>query len=321
MKKFLSMALITVIIICLFTGCTQKTNTSRFTRKIKIGVCLANFNNKYGSYLLDKMKNYSKSLNDAEVVFVDAKLNSNTQLSQVENFISQRVDAIVVNPVYIDATKPITDKAKAANIPIISFMIPFENQNDAACFIAPDSKQAGILEMEYLAKKVNFEGNVAIIMGPMEDYAQKLRTEAYHEVIAKYPHMKIVAEQIADWDRSRGMALMESWLEAGKEIDLVASNNDEMAIGALKAIEAAGKLGEIIVGGMDATPDALEYLKSGKLSGTLFQDATKLGQCSIDTAIKLAKGENVEKTILLPNELVTQEDAGKYIARWENKKY
>jgi len=318
MKKFLSRALITVIIICLFTGCTQKTNTSRVIRKIKIGVCLANFNNKYGSYLLYEMKNYAKSLNDVEVVFVDAKLNSNTQLSQVENFISQRVDAIVVNPVYTDATKPITDKAKEANIPIISLMIPFENQNDAACFIAPDSKQSGILEMEYLAKKVNFKGNVAIMMGPMGDYAERLRTEAYREVIAKYPDMKIVAEQIADWDRARGMALMQEWLEGGKQIDVVASNNDEMAIGALNAIQAVGKIGKITVGGMDATPDALEYLKSGKLAVTLFQDATKLSQCSIDTAIKLAKSENVEKTILIQNELVTPEDSDKYIARWKN---
>ncbi len=321
MKNFLSRVLTVVIIICLFTGCTQKTNRLIPNRKIKIGVCLSYFNNKYGSYLLNEMKNYAKSFNDVEIVFVDAKLNSNTQLSQVENFISQRVDAIVVNPVYTDATKPITDKAKAANIPIISLMIPFENQDDAACFIAPDSKEAGILEMEYLAKKVNYKGNVAIMMGPIEDYAQRLRTEAYHEVIAKYPDMKIVSEQIADWDRSRGMALMKNWFESGKEIDVVASNNDEMAIGALKAIEAEGKLGKITVGGMDATPDALEYLKNNKLAVTLFQDATKLAQCSIDTAIKLAKGENVEKTILLQNELVTPEDADKYIDRWKNKKY
>lgn len=321
MKKLLSMTLIIVIIMCLFIGYIKKINTSRFTRKIKIGVCLPNCSRGYGFYMLDEMKKYAKSLNDVEVVFVDAKSNSNTQLSQVENFISQRVDAIVVNPVYTDATKPITDKAKAANIPIISLMIPFENQDDAACFIAPDSKQAGILEMEYLAKKVNYKGNVAIMMGPIEDYAQRLRTEAYHEVIAKYPDMKIVSEQIADWDRSRGMALMKNWFESDKEIDVVASNNDEMAIGALKAIEAEGKLGKITVGGMDATPDALEYLKNNKLAVTLFQDATKLAQCSIDTAIKLAKGENVEKTILLQNELVTPEDADKYLDRWKNKKY
>lgn len=318
MKKFLSMALITIMMISLFTGCEQRTkDTLKATKKIKIGVCLSNFNNKYTSYLLDEMKNYSESLNDAEVVYVDSKNDSNIELSQVENFISQGVDVIVVNPVYTDASKSITDKAKAAKIPIISIMIPFENQNDAACFIAPDSEQTGLLQMEYLAKKMNFKGNVAIIMGPMGDRAQKLRTEAYHEVIAKYPDMKLVAERTAQWDRARGMALMENWLQSGKEIDVVASNNDEMAIGALKAIEAAGKLGKITVGGMDATPEGLDYLKSGKLAVTVFQDATKLGQCSIETAVKVAKGENVEKIINVQNELVTPENADEYIAKWK----
>lgn len=319
MKKFLLMIL-TVITICLFTGCSQITNdASKDMKKIKIGVCISNFNDKYRSYLLVEMKNYSKSLNNVEVVYVDSKQDSDTQLSQVENFISQGVDAIVVNTVYTDSSKEITDKAKAANIPIISIMTPFENQNDAASYVVSDSKQAGTLEMEYLAKKMNYKGNVAIMMGQLGDESQRLRTEAYHEVIAKYPNMKIVAEQPADWDRARGMALMETWLQSGKKIDVVASNNDEMAIGALNAIEAAGKLGKITVGGIDATPDSLEYLKSGKLAVTVFQDATKLGQYSIETAVKAAKGENVEKTINIQNELVTPENVDQYIAKWKNK--
>lgn len=317
-KKFLLTVTIAVISIYLLAGCTQKNSvTETVTKKIKIGVCIASFSDKYGSYMLDEMKNYSKSLNYVEVIYADAKLDSNTQLSQVENFISQRVDAIVVDPVYTDSTKTITDKAKAANIPIISFMLPFENQNDAISFVAPDSKQAGTLEMEYLAKKMNFKGNVAIIMGPIQDRAQRLRTEAYHEVIAKYPDMRIVAEQTAEWNRSRSMALMEKWIQSGKEIDGVACNNDEMAIGAIKAIEAAGKLGKVAVGGIDATPDGLDYLKSGKLTITIFQDASKLAQLAIETAVKAAKGEKVEKEINVQIELVAQEDADKYKAKWK----
>lgn len=254
-----------------------------------------------------------------QVIFADAKKNSNTQLSQVENFISQRVDVIIVAPVYIDASKPITDKAKAANIPIISLMTPFENQSDAVSYIAPDSKQAATLEMEYLAERMNYKGNVAIMMGPREDRAQRVRTETYHEVISKYPDMEIVAEQSAEWDRARGTVLMENWIESGKKIDSVAVNNDEMAIGALNTIEAAGKLGKITVGGIDATPDSLQYVKSGKLAVTVFQDAEKLSKASIDTAIKAAKGENVEKTISIKNELVTSENVDRYIAKWKNK--
>ncbi|WP_010233236.1 sugar ABC transporter substrate-binding protein [Clostridium arbusti] len=319
MKKFLLMIL-TVMTICLFIGCVKiDNNTVKDRNKIKIGVCISNYNDKYRSYLLNEMKNYSKTLNDVEVTYVDSKQNSNTQLSQVENFISQGVDAIVINTVYTYSSKEITDKAKAANIPIISLMDPVENQNNAASYITSDSKQAGTVEMEYLAKKLNYKGNVAIMMGQLGGESERLRTEAYHEVIAKYPNMKIVAEQSADWDRARGMALMETWIESGKEIDVVASNNDEMAIGALKAIEAAGKLGKITVGGIDATPEALDYLKNGELAVTVFQDATKLGKSSIETSVKAAKGESVQRTINLQNELVTPENVDQYIAKWKNK--
>lgn len=317
MKKFLSISLITIMIF-LFSGCALNTKyTSKTTNKIKIGVCIYNINDKFQSLMLDAMKNYSNSLNDVEVIFVDSKHDSNIQLSQVQNFISQNVDAIAVNPAV--TTNMLTDIAKEAKIPILSYNDPLKNLDDSASYISSDFKQSGILEMEYLAKKMNYKGNVAIMMGGMGSEPQRRRTEAFREVIAKYPDMKIVAEQTAEWNRAKAMALMQTWLESGKEIDVVACSNDEMAIGAIKAIEAAGKLDNITVGGIDATPEALEYLKSGKLAVTVFQDAATLGQCVIETAIKAAKGEKVDKIIKVPNELVTPEDADKYITKWESK--
>lgn len=322
MKKILSMVLITLMIMYLFTGCAQTANYSTKTNaKIKIGVCMADFNDKFWTYMLDEMKNYSKSLNDVELIYFDAKQDSNVQLSQVENLIAQRVDVIILHPVDTDAIKSIYDKADAAKVPIINFNEPSVNQNDSTSYIGSDSKQLGTLEMEYLAKKMNFKGNVAIILGKMGAETQRLRTEAYHEVIAKYPDIKIVAEQTADWNRARSRALMETLLESGKQIDAVVCNSDEMAIGALNAIESAGKLGKIAVGGIDATPDALDYLKNGELAVTVFQDEPGLAKSAIETAVKIAKGEKVEKTILLQNELVTPENADEYIAKWKNKGY
>lgn len=318
LKHFLLKLLIIGVIFFLFVGCSKRIIGIEDTKKIKIGVCISSFNDKYGSYMVEEMKDYSKSLNDVEVIIVDAKHDTNTQLSQVEDFISQKVNVIIVNPVYTDSSNSIADKVKATNIPIISLMNPFQNQDDAACHIAPDSKQAATLEMECLAKKMNYKGNVAIIMGPIEDRAQKARTEACHEVIAKYPDMKVVAQQTAEWNRARGKAVMEKWIQSNKQIDGVVSNNDEMAIGAIDAIEEAGKHGKIIVASIDGTPDALDYLKSGKLAVDVFQDAGKLAQCSIDTAVKAAKGEKIEKEIDVKTELVTQGEADKYIAKWKN---
>lgn len=319
MKKILLIVLITVISMYLFNGCTRKTNYMiKDDQKIRIGICIADFNDKFKSYMIKEMKDYAKTLNNVEIEYVDAKMDSNTQLSQVKNFIAQGVDVLVVNPVDRDSTQPITDAAKDAGVPIVSFNNNFENPNDVVCAIDSDLKQSGILEAEYLAKKVNYKGNIAIIMGTMGQEGQRLRTEAFYEVIAKYPNMKIVAEQTAQWNRARGMALMESWLESGKDIDVVACENDEMAIGALTAIEKAGKLGKIIIGGIDATPDALGYLKSGKLDVTVFPNASSQSQAVLDNAVKVARGEKVEKTLNFPNELVIPSDADKYISKWNS---
>jgi len=318
MKKFLSMVLITLMSMSLFTGCVQSTNdTSNSNQKIKIGVCISDISIKFSSYLLDEMKNYSKSLDDVEVIYADSKHDSNIELSQVENFISEGVDVIVVQPVDTDSTRPITEIAKATRIPIISISTPFVNPNDAASYITSDSLQAGTVEMEYLAKKMNYKGNVAIMIGTVGQEQQRLITQGFYDVIEKYPGIKIVAEQTAEWNMAKGTALMERWLHSGKKIDVVASNNDEMAMGASIAIEAAGKLGEISVGGIHGIPEALDYLKSGKLAVTVFQDAATQGKCAIETAVKLAKGENVEKTIIFPYELVIPKDVDKYLAKWK----
>lgn len=319
MRKILSIILVTVLVTYLITGCAAITNyNAKVREKIKIGICISDFNDKFLSYMIKEMKDYSESLDNVEIEYVDSKKDSNIQLSQVENFISEGIDVLVVNPVDRDSTNTISAKAKEAGVPIISFNNEFDNQDDPVCFIDSDRKQSGILEMEYLAKKVNYKGNVAIIMGFMGNEGQKLRTEAIHEVIEKYPDMKIVAEQTAGWNRAKGMALMESWLESGKDINVVACENDEMAIGALIAIERAGKLGEITVGGIDATPEALNYINSGKLDVTVYPNLNSQSQAVLDIAVKVAKGEKVEKTISFQNELVTRENADKYMEKWKN---
>jgi inositol transport system substrate-binding protein len=319
MKRKVLMVLSTVMIMNFFTGCVkQSNNRANSEDKIKIGICVTDFKDKFLSYMVSEMKNYSKSLIGVEIEYVDSKKDSNVQLEQAENFIDEGVDVLVVNPVDRDLTKPISDKAKAAGIPIISFNNEFDDPNEIACSIQSDSKQSGILEMEYLANKMNYKGNVAIIMGTLGQDGQRLRTQAFHEVIEKYPDMKIVAEQTAGWSRSKGMALMEGWLESGKDIDIVACENDEMAIGAIMAIEKSKKSEDITVGGIDATPEALDYLKAGKLAVTVSQNLDVQSQAVLDAAVKIAKGEKVDKAVKFPNELVTPENVNKYMSQWES---
>jgi inositol transport system substrate-binding protein len=149
--------------------------------------------------------------------------------------------------------------------------------------------------------------------GDLAQEATHNRTEGEKQVFAKFPDIKVSKEDTASWSRDQGLALMENWLSTGEQIDAVASNNDEMAIGALSAIEAAGKLGQIIVGGVDASPDALAEMDKGRLNVTVFQNAKGQGEGGIQAAIALARGEKIDQITWIPFELVTPENYKDYM--------
>src|SRR5262249_27767131 len=144
------------------------------------------------------------------------------------------------------------------------------------------------------------KGDILVMEGELSNQAAVQRTKDVHEVIATLDckGIKIIAEQTAEWDRTKAQNLMTNWLSKGMKYDAVVSNNDEMAIGAIQAMKAAGvDTKKAIVGGVDATQDALASMKGGDLKVTVFQDAAGQGKGAIDTALKLVKGEKVEKKV------------------------
>lgn len=318
-KRTLALVLALVFCLALFAGCAKQepapaasTNSAApapEAKKIKIGVSISNFDDTFLMYMKDGMDAYAKNLGpDVEITYVDAKEDAAKQLSQVENFISQGMNAVVVVPVNTEATEPINTACASAKLPLVYVNRLPGNLPDDVVFVGSNSIDAGIFQMEYIAKKLNGKGNVVIMIGKLDNEAAIKRTEGVKEVAKKYPDIKIIMEQTANWSREEGMSLMENWLSTGKEINAVASNNDDMALGAIKAIEAAGKLGKIVVGGVDATPDALAELEAGKLDVTVFQDAAGQGGGSIKAAFALAKGEKVENRVWIPFQLVTPEN-------------
>ncbi|MBB5325398.1 inositol transport system substrate-binding protein [Anoxybacillus tepidamans] len=323
-KNFISMVILLLFTMFVAVGCSGKQGASEPTtkqsggsKKIVIGAALPDFDDKWLSYLQDGMKEYAKTQKDVEVIYVDAMNDASKQLSQVENFIQQKVDAIVLIPVDTVSAPEMIDKANQANIPIVVVNRIFDGVDKATAYVGSESIKSGIMQMEEVAKILGGKGNIAIMNGQMGHEAQIKRTEGNKEVIKKYPNMKVVLEGTAEWDRAKGMSLMENWLNSGKNIDAVVANNDEMAIGAIMALEDAGKLDDVVVAGIDATPDALEYVKSGKLKVTVFQNARGQGQGGLETAIKAAKGEKVEKFNWIPYELVTKDNVEEYIKKWQ----
>ncbi|UUZ84690.1 sugar ABC transporter substrate-binding protein [Paenibacillus sp. P26] len=327
MKKSSIWLLLSLMMAAIFSGCSNGGTPAEGAKsgsggdagakgkKIVIGAALPDFSDKWLSYLQDGMKDYQKTQPDVDVTYVDAQNDANKRLAQVENFISQKVNAIMIVPVDTVSAVDMVDRANEAKIPIIVVNREYPGVEKATSYVGSNSLISGTLQMEEVAKILGGKGNIAIMNGQMGHDAQIKRTEGNKKVLAKYPDMKIVLEGTASFDRAKGMALMENWLSSGKKIDAVVANNDEMAIGAIMAAEAAGKAKDILFAGIDGSQDALEFMKADKLKVTVFQNADGQGRGGLETAIKAARGEKVDKYVDIPYELVTKENMDKYVKK------
>ena len=321
-KLGLKVAVLVLASASVLTACSSSTTTSgttaassgaAATKKIKIGASFPILD-QFLQKVADGMK-AEAAKQGAELVIVSADEKSDVQLSQIENFISQKVDAILVLPQSTDDVGPINPKVTAAKIPLVYVNRRPSDQPAGVPYVGSDSLVSGVLEMTELAKLAGGKGNVAILSGDLSQEAAQLRTKGCKDVIAKNPNMKLVKEATGTWQRDKGQSVMENWLQSGTQIDVVCANNDEMALGAINAIKAAGKklgTGGILVGGVDATGDALAAMKDGDLPVTVFQDAAGQGGGGVAAAIKLIKGEKVDAYVDIPYQLVTPDNMSKF---------
>ncbi len=181
-------------------------------------------------------------------------------------------------------------------------------------YVGSKEKSAGIIQMVHLAEKLGGKGNIAILMGSLKNLASFERTEGIEYIADRYPDINIVTKTSGRWLRPFAKSIVKHWLSSGVEFDAVVANNDEMAIGAIKALENSGKLSEVLVAGVDATDAALQELKNGKLYLTVLQDAKKQGEQLLKTAYRAANGETIRNEIWVPFKLVTRENYRSLIA-------
>lgn len=276
-----------------------------------IGVSMAYFDDNFLNTLRQAMADQAKSMPDVKIQFEDARGDTGRQLNQVQNFVAQKVDAIIINTTDSSATGRMSQIVSAAGIPLVYVnRKPAEDTlPEKVVFVGSDENVSGTLEAEELAKQLNYKGNVAIMMGELATNAAELRTKGVEKVVAKYPGMKIVQKQTANFLRAQALDLMNNWIVSGEKIDAVAANNDEMAIGAILALQQAGvSPKKVLVGGIDATADALAEMQDGNLAVTVFQDAKGQGRGALESAVKLSKGEKVEKNVMVPFQLVTKDN-------------
>jgi len=284
-------------------------------KKLKMGVTIEDFNDVFMRYALDQLTDEAKK-NNIEVIAADGKRDPNEQIKQIENFITQGVDAIMIHVIDQSIAPRITKLCLDAKIPLVYFnRKPEDSALSAGKAVAVASPEvvAGNLEAEFVAKKLNGKGNVAILMGSMGTAPQIGRTQGTKDVIAKYPGMKVVREQTANFARPDAVTVVEDWLASGVPIDAIIANNDEMAIGAVLVLEEKKMKGKVVVTGVDATSDALKFIADKRLDMTVFQNGGAQGRGAVQTALKLVNKQNVPIFTAIPFEPVTYDNYKKYM--------
>jgi inositol transport system substrate-binding protein len=296
MKKLLATVVIVSIIGFSLPACAKD---------MVIGAPMPSFADKWLTYLYDGIRKFDEENADVEIKLTDANEDPARMLNDVDNFIDAGVDALLVVPTDVATVKPIAKKAKRAGIPLIIVnRLPDEKtMKNVTSYVGSESIQAGILQAEQVVKLLDGkDARVAIMMGVLGHEAQVQRTEGNKQVFAKHDNIKIITEQ--------------EGRQSDKDINVIVANNDEMAIGALLAANKAGlKDEDLIIAGIDATPDALEFLGQG-LDITVFQSASGQGYGGAKVAYKAAKGEKVEKHEWINFELVGVDQKDEYKAKY-----
>jgi inositol transport system substrate-binding protein len=246
-----------------------------------------------------------------KLIVADAQRSAERQVQQVEHFIAQKVDAIILNPCEVEASSPAVDRALAAKIPVVN--VNSETRTTPTAFVGSRDEESARIAMKYIAQRLQGRGNVVMMHGFMGQAAQIKRDQGAREVLSQYPNLKLLADQTAEWDRAKALSLMENWIQSyGTRIQAVFAQNDEMGMGALLALEQAKLKDQVIVASVDAIADALQAVQAGRLDATVFQDAQGQGRTALQTAVRILRHEAYEPEVFIPFQLVTRENAHQF---------
>ncbi len=291
-----------------------------------IGVSIYLFDDVWTTVMRNGITDHADTMADVDVQVEDALDDVARQLDQINNFVASGVDAIIVQPVDTSATEAMTNAAEAAGIPLVFVNrqpINLDTLPDNQAFVASNEIESGTLAAFEACQLLRAEGKAGgargyMLMGQLSNQAAVQRSKDVHDVIGMdmCSFITLIDEQTANWQRDEAQDLMTNWLSSGEPFDVVFANNDEMAIGAIQAMKAAGiSMEDVVVTGVDATQDALVAMVAGDLDATVFQDARGQGAGALDTALALARGEDVDQSVFIPFKLVTPANIDDYITR------
>jgi ribose transport system substrate-binding protein len=275
----------------------------------RIGLSISTLNNPFFVTLRDGAQSAADEAG-AELIVSDAQNDTAQQQDDIQNFVTQQVNMILVNPVDSDAVVPAIEAANQANIPVIA-LDRGASGGEIATTIASDNVQGGNMAGEELIRLVS-SGSVAQLEGtPGADPARD-RGQGFQDAIDAQGAVEVVASQTANFDRAEGLNVAENILQANPEIAGIFAQNDEMALGAVQALgESAGD--EVKVVGFDATEDGLSAIQDGTMNATVAQQPSAIGSLGVENAIRVIDGESVEENIPVEVQLVTPDNVSEFL--------
>jgi len=297
--KLMALALIGAMLLAGLAGCSSNSNSGTASKK-KIGLVLSTLNN---PFFVSMKEGAQKAADEAGYTLIVADSNNDAakERSNVEDLIQQGVSVLIINPTDSDAVGNAIKVANDAKIPVIT-VDRKANSGTVACFIASDNVKAGQMAAEFLAQKLGNKGNIVELQGTPGASATNDRGKGFNDYIATKPDMKIVASQSANFDRQKGLDVMQNIMQSTPEFDAVFAHNDEMALGAIKAL--AGK--NVLVVGIDGGADAQKAVQDGTMAATIAQQPDLMGSLAVQNAVKITNNETVPTSIPVDLKLITK---------------
>lgn len=297
MKKFLSIIMTIVLASLMLVGCQVEDNGTK-----KIGFIVSTLNNPFFVDLKSGIEKRAAELG-YEVVVLDSQNDPAKEVSNMEDLTVKNVSMVLLNPVDSDSAVASVMIANNNDLPVVT-VDRVANGGEVVSHIASDNVAGGQMAADYLIEKLSGEGNIVELEGTAGSSATRDRGQGFDDQIAK-SKINIVSKQSADFDRTQGLTVMENILQSKNEIDAVFAQNDEMALGAQKALADAG-MKDVLIVGFDATDDAVNSVKNGEMAATVAQQPLLIGKTAVDTIDKILKGEKVDAFIPVELILITK---------------
>jgi ABC-type sugar transport system substrate-binding protein len=324
MKEIVRKVILTLLILCIvvagaFAGGQQGGNKAG--DQIVIGVAMQDVIG-MTRYMVTGMREYLKTgAPNVKITVVTAENDASKQQEQVQMFVTQGVNAIILNPVDMKMSVAAVDIAAKANIPVITLNTVSENKSIKA-HVGSDDMEAGRLQMERLIQACKEKGianpRMAYVNGALGHSAQVLREKAYKEVLSKHPEVKLVVQGTANWYADQAQVLVENWLQKYPDgIDAIAVQSDYMLQGVATAVKNAGLAGKILLGGMDCDTTIMGYIQQGVADDSIWQDFIGQGEWALRLAIDAAQGKPVSDH-MIPYEVCTKANVDSYIQQLKN---